>query len=327
MAMSTYAFKGLGLVDRQNHAPGRAVENRLEAIVFTKPAKSLLVIAVLAASGCASLPERDPALDDARLSLDAARRNPQVATYAPVELDQAAATLRQADDLAVHGGRYDDVHSLAVLARQRADAAQNVARVRSEQAALTAQRNATDARIQASVRQQQADAAQLRAAEAQRQAEEAQRLAASAAPSAYDYRRREGEKLYEAPVTSVRAVVGPPQQRCWVERQVIASGGGVNVPGAVVGGVVGGILGHQIGSGRGQDVATGIGAATGAVVGANVNPPAYTQDVQRCENVATPGPVDYWDVTYTFRGYEHHVQTTSPPGRTILVNAEGDPRI
>ena len=300
--------------------------------MFEQSAKSLIVVAVLAASGCASFPDRDPALDDARLSLDAARRNPQVATYAPVELDQAAAALRQADDLAVHGGRYDDVHSLAVLARQRADAAQNVARVRSEQAALTAQRNATDARIQASVRQQQADAAQLRAAEAQRQAEEAQRLAASAAPSGYDYRRRDGETLYEAPVTSVRAVVGPPQQRCWVERQVIAPAtGGINVPGAVVGGVVGGILGHQIGSGHGQDVATGIGAATGAVVGANVNPAspgtAYTQDVQRCENVATPGPVDYWDVTYTFRGYEHHVQTTSPPGRTILVNAEGDPRI
>jgi uncharacterized protein YcfJ len=295
----------------------------MEAIMFAKSAKSVLVVAILAASGCASFPERDPALDSARLSLDAARRNPQVVTYAPIELDQAAATLRQADDLAATGGRYDDVHSLAVLASQRAAAAQDVARLRSEQAALAAQRTATDARMQA-------DAAQVRAAEAQRQADDAQRLAA-AAPPVYDYRRRQGETLYEAPVTSVRAVVGPPQQRCWVERQVIDSGtGGINVPGAIVGGVVGGILGHQIGSGRGQDVATGIGAASGAVVGANVGraPGAvYTQDVQRCENVASAGSLDYWDVTYTFRGYEHHVQTTSPPGRTILVNAEGEPRI
>ena len=88
---------------------------------------------------------------------------------------------------------------------------------------------------------------------------------------------------------SVRAVVGPPQQRCWVERQVVDTGSsGVNVPGAVVGGMVGGILGHQIGSGRGQDLATGIGAVGGAVVGANVGRDApgtvYTQDVQRCEN-------------------------------------------
>jgi uncharacterized protein YcfJ len=106
---------------------------------------------------------------------------------------------------------------------------------------------------------------------------------------------------------------------------------GINVPGAIVGGVVGGILGHQIGGGRGQDLATGIGAVGGAVVGANVGRDAsgtvYTQDVQRCENVATGVPLDYWDVTYTFRGYEHHVQTTSPPGRTILVNAQGEPRV
>lgn len=292
--------------------------------MLEKSAKSALIVAILAASGCASLPERDPALDNARLSLDAARRNPQVVTYAPAELQQASVTLRQADDLAANGGRYDEVHSLAILASQRAAAAQDIARVRSEQAALAAQRSATDARVQA-------DAAQIRAAEAQRQAEEAQRLAAAAAPPvAYDYRRRQGETLYEAPVTSVRAVVGPATQRCWVERQVIDPGTGVNVPGAIVGGVVGGILGHQIGSGHGQDVATGIGAATGAVVGANVGraPGAvYTQDVQRCENVGSVGSLDYWDVTYTFRGYEHHVQMTSPPGRTIVVNAEGDPRI
>src|SRR6185312_14927319 len=73
----------------------------------------------------ASFPVRDPALDDARLSLDAARRNPQVAMYASTELNQAAAALRQADDLAATGGRYDDVHSLALLASQRASAAQD----------------------------------------------------------------------------------------------------------------------------------------------------------------------------------------------------------
>jgi uncharacterized protein YcfJ len=99
----------------------------------------------------------------------------------------------------------------------------------------------------------------------------------------------------------------------------------------VVGGVIGGILGHQIGSGRGQDLATGIGAVGGAVVGANVGRDAagtvYTQDVQRCENVSTPAPVDYWDVTYNFGGYEHHVQTTSSPGRTILVNGQGELRV
>jgi len=299
--------------------------------MFARSATFAVSLVILTASGCASFPAHDAALDDAQLSLDAARRNPQVAMYAPSELDQAAATLRQADDLAAAGGRYDDVHRLALLASQRAAAAQDAARVRSEQAALSAQRMATDARIRANVTQQQAAAAQVQAAEAQRQADEAQRLAA-AASAPYDYRRRPNEALYEAPVTSVRAVVGPPQQRCWVERQVVDAGTpGINVPGAVVGGVVGGILGHQIGSGHGRDVATGIGAATGAVVGANVGSEApgtvYTQDVQRCETVPAAARVDYWDVTYDFRGYENHVQMTSPPGATILVNAQGEPRI
>jgi uncharacterized protein YcfJ len=301
-----------------------------EVIMFGKSASLAVVLAVLAASGCATFPERDPALDDARLSLDAARSNPQVATYAAAEFDQAAATLRQADDLAASGGRYNDVHQLAVLANQRAATAQNVARLRSEQAALVAQRTATDARYQADVSQRQAAVAQLQAAEAQRQAEQAQRLAV-AAPAAYDYRRRENEPVYEAPVTSVRAVVGPPQQRCWVERQVVDTGSpGINVPGAVVGGVVGGVLGHQIGSGRGQDLATGIGAVGGAAVGANVGRDAtgtYTQDVQRCANVSSAPSLDYWDVTYNFRGYEHRAQLTSAPGRTILVNGQGEPRI
>jgi len=297
--------------------------------VFGKSATFAIALAILAASGCASYPPRDPALDDARLSLDAAARNPQVAMYASAEFAQATAALRQAENLAASGAQYNDVHQLAIAASQRAATAQDVARLRSEQAALAAQRTATDARMQANVTQQQAAAAQLQAAEAQRQADQAQRLAAG--PAAEYYRRRDNEPLYEAPVTWVRAVMGPAQQRCWVERQVVDTGSpGINVPGAVVGGVVGGILGHQIGSGRGRDFATGIGAVGGAVVGANVGRDAagtvYTQDVQRCANVSTSA-VDYWDVTYNFRGYEHHVQTTSPPGRTIWVNGQGEPRV
>src|SRR5688572_11452173 len=87
---------------------------------------------------------------------------------------------------------------------------------------------------------------------------------------AYDNRRRNNERLYEANVTSVRAVVGPPEQRCWVEReQVVQERSGANVPGAIVGAIIGGVLGHQIGGGTGQDIATAGGAVAGAAVGAN----------------------------------------------------------
>jgi uncharacterized protein YcfJ len=139
----------------------------------------------------------------------------------------------------------------------------------------------------------------------------------------YDYRRQGDEPLYEANVTAVRAVVGPPEQRCWVERGEISSN---NVPGAIAGAVVGGILGHQIGGGRGQDLATAGGAVAGAAIGNNVGRGA-SGDVQRCTDVSRNDQPDYWDVTYEFRGQQHRVQMTAPPGPTILVNREGDPRV
>jgi uncharacterized protein YcfJ len=146
----------------------------------------------------------------------------------------------------------------------------------------------------------------------------------------YEYRQRPNERLYQAPVTYVRAVVGPPEQRCWVERQqVVEDRGNPNVPGAIVGAVIGGVLGHQVGGGRGKDVATAGGAVAGAAVGANVGrggASTYGQDVQRCETVAHQGPPDYWDVGYNFRGLEHRIQMSAPPGPTITVNDNGEPR-
>ena len=117
------------------------------------------------------------------------------------------------------------------------------------------------------------------------------------------YARRGDERLFDVPVTEVHAVVGPPQQRCWVEReQVGQGGGGANVPGAVA----------------------------GAAIGGNVNRTpegVVSQDVQRCDYVPANARPDYWDVTYNFRGMEHHVQMSSPPGATITVTADGEPRM
>jgi uncharacterized protein YcfJ len=47
--------------------------------------------------------------------------------------------------------------------------------------------------------------------------------------------------------------------------------------------------------------------------------------VQRCESTTNTRP-EYWDVTYNYRGTEHRVQMSAPPGRTILVNRDGEPR-
>ena len=146
-----------------------------------------------------------------------------------------------------------------------------------------------------------------------------------AQPQAYDYHRRGDERLFEAQVTQVRAVVGPADQRCWVERREL---GGANIPGAIVGGVIGGVLGHQIGGGRGQDVATIGGAVAGAAIGGNVGRDSeYGRDVQHCTDSARYDRPDYWDVTYVFDGLEHRVQMSNPPGATITVNRAGEPRV
>jgi uncharacterized protein YcfJ len=148
---------------------------------------------------------------------------------------------------------------------------------------------------------------------------------------AYDYRAQPGERIYQANVVAVHAVVGPPEQRCWVERQQVEEHrGGPNVPGAIIGGVIGGVLGHQVGGGRGRDVATAGGAVAGAAIGANAGrgETTYsTQDVQRCREVRAGMRPEFWDVTYVFNGQEHHVQLSAPPGPTIAVNEYGEPRI
>jgi uncharacterized protein YcfJ len=145
-------------------------------------------------------------------------------------------------------------------------------------------------------------------------------------PPAYGPRGPGG--VYQADVLAVRAVAGPPDQRCWIERDRVVHSGEPNIPGAIIGGVLGGVLGHQIGGGRGRDVATAGGAVAGAAIGANIgrDGQVYNQDVQRCGYVPNSSSIDYWDVTYRFNGEVHHAQVRQPPGGpTIAVDASGNP--
>jgi len=136
-------------------------------------------------------------------------------------------------------------------------------------------------------------------------------------------------RYYTIPVASVHAVVGPPEQRCWVERQQVVERSDVNVPGAIAGAVIGGLLGHQIGGGHGRDVATAGGVVAGAAIGANVgrgSDEVVTRDVQRCRTVQRAAHPEYWDVTYRFGGQVHRAQFSAPPGRTIVVDENGVPQ-
>lgn len=105
---------------------------------------------------------------------------------------------------------------------------------------------------------------------------------------------------------------------------VVRGGGRSTGAGAVVGGIVGGVLGHQVGSGRGNDAATVGGALLGGLAGSQYGNTYESRDVQRCRE--TRGAVQYYDVTYDFRGQQRYVQLASPPGSTIEVNEYGEPR-
>ncbi|WP_077035539.1 beta/gamma crystallin-related protein [Pelomonas sp. KK5] len=145
-----------------------------------------------------------------------------------------------------------------------------------------------------------------------------------------DWRPRDGERLYEADVVAVHAVVGPPERRCWVERQSAVENNGNRAGGAIAGALIGGILGHQVGGGSGRDLATAGGAVAGAVVGSNLagnSDRVVSQNVERCRVMPSDARPDYWDVTYMFRGQEHRMQMTQPPGSTVTVNRDGEPRM
>lgn len=158
---------------------------------------------------------------------------------------------------------------------------------------------------------------------------------------AQDFRRGRKERMYDAQVTSVRAVGGTPAQRCWIEREQVAQlppverqQAGLNIPGAAVGAIIGGILGHQVGGGSGQKIATVGGALGGAALGAQygrndqqAQAVPLTQDVRRCDNNAVEATPAYWDVTYSHEGIEHRVQMAKPPGQSITVNRKGEPRV
>lgn len=149
-----------------------------------------------------------------------------------------------------------------------------------------------------------------------------------ASPS-YEYRQRPGERVYEARVTSSRAVLRERERHCWVEREQVDERRDIHGGAVAAGAIIGGIIGHQIG--KGGPAITAGGATAGALAGEHVardrddRDDRFERDVRHCET-SVSGPPEYWDVTYVYNGVEHLVQMDAPPGRTIWVNGRGEPR-
>lgn len=173
---------------------------------MTKTKLAPIVLAVAAfMAGCSSTPKTTSMLEQARDDYTLAQGNPNVATYAPLEMRQATEAMAQANVEANERGSDDKINNLAYLAKQKIALTQevtkrkmaeaeiatagkerdqmrldsrtneaNAAKLSAERATLAAQQ----AQSNAAQSQLAAQQAQLDAANAQRQTQEAQARAA-----------------------------------------------------------------------------------------------------------------------------------------------------
>ena len=117
---------------------------------------------------------------------------------------------------------------------------------------------------------------------------------------------------------------------------------------AVVGGLIGGVIGNQLARGNGRGARTGATIA-GAIIGSavangsrgnvqrhrNVQRHSYgnnisyqTVEVERCREVApsrTERRIQYYDVTYEYRGRTYTTQTQQDPGDRIPLDITVSP--
>ncbi|HEX5698899.1 MAG TPA: OmpA family protein [Rhodoferax sp.] len=166
----------------------------------TQLAPIVLAIAALMA-GCSSTPKSTSQLEQARSEYLVAQANPNVATYAPLEMKQASDAMAQANEAANDRDSEDKINNLAYLAKQKIALTQevtkrkvaeaevasagkerdqmrldsrtneaNAAKLSAERATLTAQQAQSDA----AAAQRAAQQSQMDAASAQRQTQDAQ---------------------------------------------------------------------------------------------------------------------------------------------------------
>jgi outer membrane protein OmpA-like peptidoglycan-associated protein len=153
--------------------------------------KTSLILALLAAAvfttGCTSMPTHTSQLDQTRSDYLDAQRNPNIAKYAAVEMQQAGIAMDQANSAAADSGSDEKIDKLAYLAQQKIALAQEVAKQKSAEASIASATHERDrmrlesrtneanqATRDAEQSQLAAQAAQAKTADAQLKMEEAQ---------------------------------------------------------------------------------------------------------------------------------------------------------
>jgi outer membrane protein OmpA-like peptidoglycan-associated protein len=115
----------------------------------------------LALGACASMPQPNAALEDARAAVQTAQADPNVAKYAPLDLDRAQKDLSIAEDANAHH-RDAEVNQPAYLATQNARLAQAHAATKADEARVAAGQTERD-QIMLAARTREADNARASA--------------------------------------------------------------------------------------------------------------------------------------------------------------------
>ena len=125
----------------------------------------------IALSACASMPQPNAALEDARAAVQTAEADPNVAKYAPLDLDRARKDLGAAEDAALH--HHDaEIAQPAYLATQNARIAQAHAAAKADDARVAAGQTERN-QIMLAARTREAENAKASAANSQAVAAEA----------------------------------------------------------------------------------------------------------------------------------------------------------
>ena len=164
----------------------------------------IIVLGVMAAAlaACASVPERNSALDLAHGRFTAAQSNPEVAKLAPEAMQRAAESLRAADQAWTDKDSAATIDHLAYLASQRVTIAQETAASRSAQA-VTAGAAAERDKVRLAMRTQEADKAQQQLiASQQSDARKTAELTRAEAAAVYEQARMDRSKARVADLES-----------------------------------------------------------------------------------------------------------------------------
>lgn len=138
---------------------------------------ALAAIALIATGGCATTPEPNAMLEQARSDYRAAAESPRASTLAGPELKQAGDALAAANDAWAKKASKGEVDHLAYLAKQRSGIAVETAQQRAAEQAV-AGADASRDRLRLAARTNEADDAHRAADAARTQAQEAQRQSA-----------------------------------------------------------------------------------------------------------------------------------------------------